>query len=256
MKKLFTGLLSTAALFSALNADIARVEMGVGGWSQSPSGSVSYADVARGFSGTYTSKGLDTTNTYAWAIIKHPIPIIPNLRLEYAEVDDQGNAKGSFKDFNTGGVFKSASINMKQYDIIPYYNILDNTAWTTVDLGLDIKVVDASYRAQAVNILNVGLGNYEDSATVAIPLVYARVRVEIPATNIGLESDVKYVTYGGSTIYDVRAKVDYTLDMIPVMHPGLEVGYRVQKFDLSSDDDKTKMNMKFAGFYAGLMLRF
>jgi hypothetical protein len=34
------------------------------------------------------------------------------------------------------------------------------------------------------------------------------------------------------------------------------VGYRVQKFDLSSDDDKTKMNMKFAGFYAGLMLRF
>ncbi len=256
MKKLVTGLLSTVALISTLNADFARVEMGVGGWNQSPSGTISYTDATLGSEGTYTSKQVDNTSTYVWALIKHPIPILPNLRLEYTDIDDQGSAKGSFEDFDTGGLFKNASISMKQYDIIPYYNLLDNTAWTTLDLGLDIKVVDASYKAQAVNIFGIGLGNYEDSKTIAIPLVYARVRVEIPATNIGLESDVKYITYDGSTIYDVRAKVDYTLDMIPVLHPGLEVGYRMQKFDLTSDDDKTKMNMEFKGFYAGLMLRF
>ena len=54
----------------------------------------------------------------------------------------------------------------------------------------------------------------------------------------------------------MRAKVDYTFDFVPVVQPAIEVGYRVQKFDVTSDDDKTKMDMEFSGVYAGLMLRF
>jgi outer membrane protein len=86
-------------------------------------------------------------------------------------------------------------------------------------------------------------------------MVYGRARVEIPATGFGIEADAKYITYDGSTVYDVRAKVDYTFDF-DVVQPGIEIGYRAQKFDIKSDDDKTKMNMDFVGVYAGLMLRF
>jgi outer membrane protein len=92
--------------------------------------------------------------------------------------------------------------------------------------------------------------------TFALPLLYARARVEIPSTDIGLEADIKYITTGDSTVYDARAKVDYTLDFVPVIQPALEVGYRAQKIDIDESGVDAKLDIEFSGFYAGLMLRF
>jgi len=232
-------------------ADIARVEMGVGAWLQTSKGSASYSD--GGADGSYTSSKKDSTEPYIWLLIKHPIPVLPNLRVEYVSMEDDGTASGQFKDFDIGtGNFTTLSYDMKQYDIIPYYNILDNTGWVTLDLGLDIKIIDASYTAAP----SAPFLGYSDSVTFAIPLLYARVRVEIPSTEIGLESDIKYVTTGDSTAYDIRAKVDYTLDFVPVVQPALEVGYRVQKLDIDESGVDAKLDIDFSGFYAGLMLRF
>ena len=253
-------LLHTAAAFAllgtTLQADFTRIEMGVGGWNQEPSGYISYTE-SNTIGGKYTTNGLDDTSTYAWMLIKHPIPILPNIRLEYTNIDDKGSVKGTFEHFDTRGNFQDATLSMKEYDIIPYYNILDNTMWTTLDLGIDLKVIDSTFEAKGVTLRGNSIPNttYTDSETIVVPMGYARVRVEIPATGFGLESDVKYITYDGSTVYDVRAKVDYTFDL-SVIKPALELGYRVQKFDITSDDDKTKMDMDFSGVYAGLMLRF
>jgi outer membrane protein len=254
MKKILSTLALSAAMSTIASADMVRLEMGVGGWNQEPSGTITYTD--HNAEGRYDTDGVGETEIYAWMLIKHPIPIIPNLRLEYVDVNDNGYVNGTFENFSTNGKYEKASLQLTQYDIIPYYNILDNTFWTTIDLGIDIKVVDSTFKAEGVHINNIGsIGNYTDSSTVAIPMVYGRARVEIPGTDLGLESDVKYITYDGSTVYDVRAKIDYTFDL-DVIQPGIEVGYRVQKFDIKDDDDNTKMNMDFSGVYAGLMLRF
>jgi outer membrane protein len=250
MKKVFYSLTCTALIASSVMADFTRVEMGAGAWMQTPKGDASYTD--GGADGSYTSSEKDSTETYVWALIKHPVPILPNLRLEYVSIEDSGVASGTFKDFDIGAATTTLSYDMKQYDIIPYYNILDNTAWITLDMGLDIKIVDASYTAAP----SAPFTGYSDSVTFAVPLLYARTRVEIPATNIGLEADVKYVTTGDSTVYDVRAKVDYTLDFIPVVQPALEVGYRVQKIDIDESGVDAKLDIDFSGIYAGLMLRF
>jgi len=248
--------LATALLVSAANADLVRVEMGAGIWQQTPNGTITYTDGSA--TGTYTSDKKEDSGGYAWLLIKHPIPIIPNLRLEYVDIKDQGLVTGRFKDFTVPGTSTTARFEMKQYDIIPYYNLLDNTFWTTIDVGLDIKVVDATYEADNVNVMGMTIPTptYHDSDTIVLPLAYIRARMEIPKTNIGLESDGKYITYDGSTVYDFQAKVDYTFASVPTIKPAIEVGYRVQKFDIKSDDDKTKANMDFSGFYAGLMLRF
>ena len=253
MKKIISSIVAVFALTTAANADFARVELGVGGWNQKPTGTIKYTDESK--TGLYTSDEKEKTSAYAWMLIKHPIPIIPNLRLEYASVEDAGHAQGSFKDFNTTGE-TTGSFELNQYDVIAYYNILDNTAWLTVDLGVDIKVLDANFKANEVTIYGVGTGDYTDDISLAAPMGYARVRVEIPATNIGLESDVKYVTYSGSTLSDIRVKVDYTLDFIPVVQPAVEIGYRAQNYELETDDDKTKTDLKFSGVYGGLMVRF
>lgn len=257
MKKILSSMVCVATLATVASADFARVEMGVGAWGESPSGDMSYTESGT-VGGSYTSEEKADTNAYAWLLVKHPIPIIPNLRLEYSGVKDEGSLSGKFKDFTASGVTKG-SIEMTQYDVIPYYNILDNTFWMTVDVGLDIKIIETNYKADGVTLKGMSFTeDYEDKVTLTLPLAYLRARVEIPGTDIGLEADGKYLTYDGSTIYDARAKIDYTLDFIPIIQPGIELGYRVQKFDLKSEDgsNETKLNLDFSGVYAGLMLRF
>jgi len=52
----------------------------------------------------------------------------------------------------------------------------------------------------------------------------------------------------------MRIKVDYTFDFVPIIQPGIELGYRIQKFQLSESGFSIDTN--FEGVYAGLMLRF
>jgi outer membrane protein len=252
MKKILTTLLSTAIVTTIASADMSRVEMGAGVWMQTPKGELSYTEGGADGSNIFDEK--EETNAYVWMLVKHPIPVLPNLRLEYVNIDTTGIASGTFEDFTASG--SKTSLKMTQFDVIPYYNILDNAAWITLDLGLDLKVVSLDYKAEDVIIGLSANQNYSDTQTIALPLVYLRARVEIPQTNVGLEADMKYVTYDGSTVSDIRAKVDYTLGFIPTVQPALEVGYRIQKIDISSSDVKSAMNVDFSGLYAGLMLRF
>ncbi len=254
MKKILTTLVGGALLASSLSADFARVEMGVGAWMQTPSGEVSYEE--SGATGNDVSDEKDSTEGYAWVLIKHPVPVLPNLRLEYASTVTTGKVSGGFEDFTIpNGEVSDSKLESTQYDIIPYYNILDNTAWVTLDLGIDLKIMETSYKATALEVSGVEVfEGYSDSASTVLPLLYVRGRVEIPVTNIGVEADIKYISYDTATMYDARVKVDYTLDMIPVVQPAIEIGYRVQKMDI--DDDDATVDLEFSGVYVGMMLRF
>jgi len=260
MKKIVSSLLLGSALLSTVaSADFTRVEAGVGAWSYKPSGIITYTDN----DGTLTNTSLEKeqSSAYAWIFIKHPIPILPNLRLEYATIHDDGEGTGSYNGYTFPAGTKT-TWDLTQYDVIPYYNILDNTFWTTIDIGIDIKVVESDYTAKNAQVSistippSVSVSDYNEKDTAVVPLAYLRGRVEIPATDIGLEADAKYISYDGDTIYDVRAKVDYTLSFIPVVQPAIEIGYRAQKYDFTSKDKKTKVNMDFGGLYMGIMARF
>lgn len=253
MKKILTTLACLTVLASGINADVIKVELGAGAWAQASSGELSYTDA--GIKATDTSKEDSQTQAYLWVLLKHPVPVLPNLRLEYANLNNNGLATGSFKNF-TAPTNSKTTLSVTEFDIIPYYNILDNTAWITLDLGLDLKVSDIKYDADAVVVDSVTT-DYSNSATVVIPLIYLRARVEIPKTDIGLESDIKYVAYSGNTVYDARVKIDYTFDIKSPIKPAIELGYRVQKIKLEDDSaGDGKVDLDFAGVYAGLMLRF
>ncbi|MCX6053048.1 MAG: TIGR04219 family outer membrane beta-barrel protein [Campylobacterales bacterium] len=254
MKKVLSGLACGILLASTANADFTRVEMGAGAWTQNSSGNLTYT--SNGGTGNDKSLEKDNTSAYAWLLVKHPIPILPNLKLEYASIKNSGSATGSFKEFSVAGA-ANTTLDMKQFDIIPYYNILDNTAWTTLDIGLDAKVANVSYDATGnITINGVVNNSYSKSITLPIPLLYVRARVQVPATNIGFEADAKYIAYSSSSMYDVKAKVDYTLGFIPVLKPAIELGYRVQKIKIDEKATDATMDLTFAGAYAGLMLRF
>ncbi len=256
MKKLLSTLACGIVLVSTVNADFLRVEMGAGAWTQSSSGEMTYSKSGA----TASDKSLENSEAkgYAWLLVKHPVPIVPNLRLEYSSIKNTGKVVGAFKEFSIDiGEYAYTTLEMKQYDIIPYYNILDNTFWTTLDLGIDIKVVDALYSVNGKMIIN-GIPNtfYEKSDLLPIPLLYTRARVEIPLSGVGLEADAKFLTYNTSYFYDARIKVDYTFNFIPLVQPALEVGYRVEKIKVDEPGTDTLVNLDFSGLYAGVMLRF
>jgi outer membrane protein len=254
MKKIIQISLLSIGLFSSLNADIIRIEGGAGVWQQNSAGESSYS--SNGLTGTDTVIEDEMNKGYAWVLFKQPIPLIPNLRLEYTNVEYNGIVSGSFDNFDLpDGLTTDSHLTIDQYDIIPYYNILDNTFWATIDVGLDIKILESEYTAASTTEGIITFEGYNSNDTLVVPLGYLRARVEIPGTDIGLESDIKYITYDGSSVIDFRAKVDYTFDMFPIVQPGIEIGYRYQKIDID-DGDGTLIDIDFSGVYAGLMVRF
>ncbi|CAI6143637.1 MAG: hypothetical protein SPLUMA2_SPLUMAMAG2_00968 [uncultured Sulfurimonas sp.] len=252
MKKLLTTLAFVTTLASTLSADIARVEMGSGLWNATESGTLIYKDNVGTI--TYTSDEKENSAAYAWLLIKHPIPVIPNIRLEYNTMADTGVITGSVADY-TALSSSTASVDITQYEVIPYYNLLDNTFWITLDVGVDFRFLTLDYTADGVNIVGGATNtSYSNTTSLVIPMGYARTRIEIPTTEIGIEADVKI--YNGSTVSDIRVKLDYTLDLGLPIDPGFEVGYRVQSYDITYNDEKIKLKLDFSGVYAGLMLRF
>jgi len=245
MNKMLKTFLGGALLVSSLSADMTRIEMGAGMWAQSPSGSITTSDTSGALSldGTYASNGNSSTEAYMWMFIKHPVPMLPNLRLEYVTLSDSGVTTGKVNGATVSS--NPTTLDMTQIDFIPYYNLLDNTGWLTLDLGLDFKIISTDAEVKGV---------YSGSETGVIPLLYVRTRAEIPATNVGLESDIKFITDGDTIVYDARAKVDYTFDITPVIQGGVELGYRIQKFDINADD--TNGVLDYSGVYAGATVRF
>jgi outer membrane protein len=255
MNKLLSIAAMAALLTSAANADLLRVEGAVGAWQSDPSGTVKYGNQAA-FDVVDNAGFTKTTNAYAWVYIKHPVPILPNLRLEYADphFSDTTKLELSYggETFNAGA---SNALSLKQYDAVLYYNILDNTFWTTVDLGLDIKFIDGNYNISG----NSGgtTTTVDQDFSIAAPLVYLRGRVQLPL-NIGIEAIARGITYSSNKIVDAQVKLDYTMAFIPVVQPGLEIGYRYQqvKLDGESIDIDANLDTTFEGFYAGVMVRF
>ncbi len=252
MNKILSGLLLAGIIGASAQADLLRVEAGAGVWNNEFSGEIS--SIVSPDPITQDVLGFDSESKgYAWVYIKHPVPVLPNLRLEYAAVDYSGTSTSSFTyEGDTYALNTKSDLTLDQIDVIMYYNLLDNTAWITLDVGLDVKVIDFAFNAASGgNRVNV-------SETLPLPMAYARGRVEIPGTDIGLEGNIKYVSYKNSKVMDYALKADYTLvDILPV-DVGLEVGYRFQKFEIDGSDFSfdTAANIEVDGIFAGATIRF
>ena len=254
MSKFLSGLLLAGMMGASAQADVVRVEVGAGVWQNELAGTLTSGTLLDQV--TSDKLGYDKESKgYAWVNIKHPIPILPNLRLEYAAVDFSGTATDSFTYKDQPYTASATSdITLDQIDAIMYYNILDNTAWTTLDLGLDIKLVDAQ-----INVADsLGANAVSEKETLPIPMAYGRLRFEVPGVDLGVEGSMKYVSYKSSKVMDYSVKADYTLtDVLPV-DIGLEVGYRFQQFDIDGSDFSidTTADLEVDGIFAGATIKF
>ena len=254
MNKLLSIAAITALITTSASADLLRIEGAVGAWNSSPTGTISYSP--NSFDVVDNAGLKDATNMYAWIYLKHPVPIVPNVRLEYVNPTFDGTVASIDWDGKTYASVNN-TLSLTQYDAVLYYNILDNTFWTTIDLGLDVKFIDGNYQVNASTVVGNAPAVNEDFSLV-MPLAYVRGRVQIPVTNIGIEVLARGMSYSDNTVVDAEIKLDYTMDFIPVVQPGLELGYRYQqvKLDGGSIGLDANFDTTFSGIYAGIMVRF
>jgi outer membrane protein len=254
MSKVLSGLLLAGLLATVSHADLLRVEMGAGVWENDLSGSLSTGTPAVQVNSDILGYEKETKG-YAWLNIKHFVPVLPNLRLEYAAVDFSGTSTQSFDYKGTTYTANAQTdLTLDQIDVIMYYNLLDNTAWVTLDLGLDVKVIQAEFNA----VQSTGADAINEKETLPIPMAYGRMRFEIPGVDIGVEGNAKYFSYKDSKVMDYAIKADYTLvDVLPV-DVGLEVGYRFQQLDIDGSDfsTDTSLDVEIDGVFAGATIKF
>lgn len=215
-------LLLTFALCVNLPADFLRAEAGLGAFMSTPEGSL---EPKNGDPVTLEDMQAEQ-NLYAWVFLKHPVPIIPNVRVEYLALKTGSDAIASF--------------DTKELDGILYYNLLDNTFFLTVEAGIDLKYIEMS-------------GDAIDDDTATVGLLFGRVRVE-PISWLGVEAVLMATNYGDNKGYDARLKLDYTMTFVPLVHPALEVGYRIHKLQYAFDAGINKA--EYSGVYIGGVIRF
>lgn len=200
---------------------------------------------------------------YIWAELRHPVPFLPNIRVEYVDLKLSGQSNHAFIWDDVA--FKAdaySETTLTQLDMILFYNIL-SFPWVDLDLGADVKYIDFTFDAEGDGI---DLGDFgvpeefeeHEDETAYIPFLYSRVRANIPATNFGIEGAVKYITYKNTTVLDTSIKANYFFDLKAVKL-GIEAGYRFESIDIDEDDFSGlsfDIDVDLEGPFAGVFIKF
>ncbi len=245
MKTLRIALLATALVAPGLaSADFIGFAVGGGVWNETPSGTFRKTGDPADLSLTDDLFWGKENQSYFFATLEHPVPILPNIRIMKTNMDHGGTGTTTFT-FNgktySNTITTDASID--QLDLTLYWELLDNVV--SLDFGLNAKQLKLDYTFKD------STGNSDsDSINQTIPMVYGLVGAS-PLPDLLISAEMSYVTYSGTTVSDFTARVAYTTSYFL----GVEAGYRAQKFQLD-DVAGTTSNIEFKGPFAGLYLKF
>ena len=268
MKKLITTLSLAATLVSTANA-IPLIDggVGIGQWAMDkPTGHIDA--IVPGFDipniDLADTAGFDSIQAnYAYAYIEHPIPIVPNVRLEYLDP----TFDGTIASIDIAGNTYSAtnSLNLKQVDAMLYYDLLGYVPTSLIPFvdikipaGFGVKAIDGEYSLNATGLTI-------PTVPVAMLMPYVYINPEVQAFGFGLNVMYKYLGSGGlydSGMTELSVSASYRMTFIPFVEPGIEIGYKQQDITLASSDLDLDagvgldLETGFTGIYYGLFLEF
>ncbi len=245
--------LVTVFLLSAAGtaqADLARLAAGIGAWAPQATGSAEYRSDGR--FDVEDDLGLDrSTEGYAWLVVEHPVPLLPNLRLDYVSLDFSGSGRtgSTFRLNDTAfvtGTEVDSRLELEQIGFVLYYEVWD-LGPPQIDLGLDIRYLDAR-----VQVRDEATGRTDSvDASLPLPLLYGAVQVGLPTTDLWLRAEGSGLAFDGNQILDLRLSIgyDYAFGL------GVEAGWRSQSIELDDVDD-LNADLEVQGPYAGVYLDF
>ncbi len=248
-KKIALSLVATVAIATSVNADFLGAEVGYAAWSPSLTG-----DIRKG-TGTLDFEkdlgyGSSEANSFMWAYIDHPLPLIPNLKVQKTNYTDSASGTIASSSVTFAGVLlptelASTSVTLNQLDVIPYWRILDN--WVNLDIGFNFKSIDGNVKIDT--LVTNKHANTDFSAV--IPMLYAKARFDMPFTGLSVEADISYISLAGNSFSDMKAGVVYET----TFGLGATLGIRQEKLTLD-DIDGVYGDVNIEGIYAGVFFHF
>jgi outer membrane protein len=223
-------------------ADIVGATAGAYMWKQSWDG-----DVKAGSDSIDMNDDLgydDETGKSFYVALEHPVPVLPNIRLQSTDLDisEKGTLTKPYtfdgKVYTVGEEVQSTT-DLSHIDGTFYYEILDN--WVNLDVGLTVRMFDGEVSIKGAS----GEGAIEIDAP--IPMAYVNARFELPLTGLYASALGNVIAYGDNKVTDMTLALGYELGIL-----GLELGYR--NFDVQLEDDNEEANVTVDGYFLGLVI--
>lgn len=188
----------------------------------------------------------DASQSVLFIGLEHPLPLLPNVRLRYSDLDDSGNNNLTSPITFDGTTFAGnvhSSYDMKMLDGTFYWSPLNN--WIHLDLGVTVRNLDADFTIQG--------GGQEAHASVnqTFPLAHVATELELPGTGFYAGGEFDGVSYDGSHLTDYNLHLGWRSDFAL----GVELGYRRMELKLDDVDD-IDSDLKLGGPYLAATLNF
>lgn len=198
----------------------------------------------------------DQTKGSFYLALEHPVPFVPNVKIQRSDMDTQGEITVSSNFTFAGESFSSdtavmTDMQLVSTDFILYYELFDNDL-VSFDVGLNGKQLDGDVFMQAKNDPSQN-GNLDFSGFV--PMLYSRVAFGVPFTGLGAFIEASYLSLDDHKITDYQAVVTYSLTDNFVVDTSFQLGFRSMKMELE-DLDNLYSDLEFSGAFAGIEIHF
>lgn len=211
-------------------ADVAGVHMGIGLWQSEADGTL------YGYSLDELSYD-SNDNGFVYMAIEHPIPLLPNLRLQMNALEHSGQT-------SVQGIAFDSKTELGSVDVIAYYELLDN--WISFDLGLGVRRFDGQG-----SLLIGNAQAYKRDVDTYTPNLYADASFELPLTGLSVGAALQYGSFDGTEFGEYSARISYMFDS--ALDFGAELGLRT--LDIDSIDGLT-LEADYTGPYLALKASF
>lgn len=185
----------------------------------------------------------DDRFTSLYVALEHPIPLIPNFKVQRHSFESSGNAGLAFCSACIDGAI---DLDLTHSDYIAYYEVLDN--WVNLDLGINVKQFDGSADLHSV----AGLFDQNFDIDDTMPMLYGRAQFDLPLTGLSAGITTSMTNFDNNQATDANAYLAWESDW----GLGLSAGYRVLDLELEDFGDLDQGNFKLDGYYASLFFHF
>ena len=191
-----------------------------------------------------------------YVAFEHPVPLIPNLKLQKTVMDTSGDVFLE-RNFTFGGKLfaidseATSDVQLDSTDIILYYELFDNDL-ISFDVGLNVKYIDGELLVTDKDDPTV---NGREEFSGPIPMFYSRLALGLPLTGFGAFAEGSFLSVDDHTLSDYQAAITYSLMENFAIDLTFQLGYRSVSLELE-DLDGIYSDLEFKGVYAGLEVHF
>jgi len=266
MKKTIIKLSVVAMLATSgiANAGVLGFNAGIGGGifnNDAPTGT--YSDGVNEPLDLVDTLNLEAVSSYyVWGYVEHPIPLLPNIRLEMNQDKYEGTTPLSLdvlgKTFNND---VSTVLDLSSNDLIFYWGVpltgIMSTVTPLVDYDLDFGIGIKQYTGEFSITDQLGAASVTQDLSDAI-LGYGYLKGRVEAFGAGVEAQIKYASYLDNTFSEYSVKADYVIPVTPIIDVGVEIGYKQTDLtiDVDSGDYKIQTDLSTNGLFFGGFVKF